>query len=238
MSSPLEYHISVRHSIPASVVLFSLLIVTVLFVSSAHAQFNAPPTSVVSPPLVGRSVNPPTSAISQHSHGYTSNPGVTPAPFAHRNGDGDHRRHRGEYGASVYYAVPVPYAVDTGATENDVDDSADDNYQGGPTIFDRRGYGPGSYIPPVRDIPSPHSALAANASVADSDPPQQPTVLVFKDRHKLEVGNYAIVGQTLFDLTPGHARKIALADLDLEATRQQNEDRGATFQLPATSQGN
>jgi hypothetical protein len=63
-------------------------------------------------------------------------------------------------------------------------------------------------------------------------------LLVFKDGRKLEVGNYAIVGATLFDLTPGHTRKVALADLDLEATRQQNDDRGVAFQLPPPSQAN
>ena len=63
-------------------------------------------------------------------------------------------------------------------------------------------------------------------------------LLVFKDGRKLEVGNYAIVGATLFDLTPGHTRKIALADLDLEATRQQNDDRGVAFQLPPPAQAN
>ncbi len=63
-------------------------------------------------------------------------------------------------------------------------------------------------------------------------------LLVFKDGHKLEVGNYAIVGPTLFDLTPGHPRRVAFADLDLEATRQQNDDRGVTFQLPPSAQAN
>ncbi|HXX01791.1 MAG TPA: hypothetical protein VEJ00_11280, partial [Candidatus Acidoferrales bacterium] len=66
----------------------------------------------------------------------------------------------------------------------------------------------------------------------------EPTVLVFKDGEKLEVGNYAIVGATLFDLSPGHHRKITLADLDLDATQKLNDDRGVIFQLPASSQAN
>jgi hypothetical protein len=52
------------------------------------------------------------------------------------------------------------------------------------------------------------------------------------------VNNYAIVSQTLYDLTPGHPRKIALADLDLPATEKQNDDRGVTFQLPPSAQAN
>ena len=136
--------------------------------------------------------------------------------------------------------VPVPYAVDIGATDQ-ADDDADDNdpnYQGGPTIFDRRGTGAASYIPPVKDVPHPHAAQDAAVSEPDPDPPQPPTMLVFKDGRQLEVGNYAIVGATLFDLTPGHPRKIAVADLDLEATRKQNDDRGVIFQLPPSSQAN
>ena len=64
------------------------------------------------------------------------------------------------------------------------------------------------------------------------------TVLVFRDQHQNEIQNYAIVGQTLFDLTPGHSRKVALADLDLEATQKQNDDRGVSFQIPPASQAN
>jgi hypothetical protein len=70
------------------------------------------------------------------------------------------------------------------------------------------------------------------------DPPQPPTTLVFKDGRQLEVNNYAIVSQTLYDLTPGHPRKIALADLDLSATQKQNDDRGVLFQLPPSAQAN
>jgi len=240
MSFSLEYHVSVRHSIPASVAFLSLLLLA--FIVSANAQLNGPPTSAISPPLVGRAVNPPTGVTSIGPNAHASNPRapLSTSNMPRRDDNRPHRHHGTEDGLPFVYAVPVPYAVDTGATnnENDADDNGDDNYQGGPTIFDRRGYGADSYIPPVRNVPAPHSAQATDASVADSDPPQAPTLLVFKDGRKLEVGNYAIVGQTLFDLTPGHARKIALADLDLEATRRQNEDRGVAFQLPAPSQGN
>jgi hypothetical protein len=55
---------------------------------------------------------------------------------------------------------------------------------------------------------------------------------VFKDGQRLDVSNYAIVGNTLYDLTPGHRRKVALAELDLSATAKENDDRGIDFQLP------
>ncbi|HEV8525766.1 MAG TPA: hypothetical protein VGQ71_14825 [Terriglobales bacterium] len=62
---------------------------------------------------------------------------------------------------------------------------------------------------------------------------QDPTVLVFRDGHRREVRNYAIVGPTLFDFAGGRSRKVALAELDLEATRQVNEERGVYFYVPA-----
>ena len=61
---------------------------------------------------------------------------------------------------------------------------------------------------------------------------------MFKDGHQIEVDNYAIVSQTLYDLTRGHPRKIALADLDLPATQKQNDDHGVSFQLPPLAQAN
>jgi hypothetical protein len=240
MSFSLEYDVSVRRSSPASVAFLLLL----PFIISAHAQLNGKPSSAISPPLVGRGVNPPTgvTSIGPNAHSQNSRAPLSTSNVPRDDNRHTHRHHHAEDGLPLVYAVPVPYAVDMGATDgatdNNADDSADDNYQGGPTIFDRRGSGADSYVPPVRDVPPPHSGQTGDVSVAASDPPQAPTLLVFKDARKLEVGNYAIVGQTLFDLTPGHARKIALADLDLEATRRQNEDRGVTFQLPAPSQGN
>jgi len=141
------------------------------------------------------------------------------------------------------YAVPVPYAADV--LDNGASNDNDPNYQGGPTVFDRRGAGPYSYIPPVSESPVEPNAEVAQTqdapttdSNSDPEPPPDPTILVFKDGHQLEIDNYAIVGQTLYDLTSGHPRKIALADLDLPATEKQNDDRGLTFQLPSSAQAN
>jgi hypothetical protein len=83
------------------------------------------------------------------------------------------------------------------------------------------------------------SAPEADAS-AEPNPgePEEPvtaqpsTVLVFKDGHQSDVLNYAIVGDTLFDISAGRTHKILLADLDLSATHKTNEDRGVDFQIP------
>ncbi len=240
------YHISVRHSIPASVALFSLLVLPVFLVRTSDAQINGAPASVTSPGFGGRAINgAPASVTSLGPNGYAPQSRVTFSTSRSFNpvpGDGHHHHHYAEYAPPVVYAVPVPvpYAVDIGATDdNSADADANDaDYQGGPTIFDRRGSGADSYIPPVRYVPTPHSAQNFDAAPPANEPPQEPTLLVFKDGRKLEVGNYAIVGTTLFDLTPGHPRRVALADLDLAATQKQNDDRGVTFQLPPPPQAN
>lgn len=259
MSLGLEYHRGVRHPISATVALFGALALCFVFPSHIHAQINGAPASVTSPGFGGRAVNgPPASVTSVGPRGYA--PGDAVRFFGNgldgrhdgipghngRDHDGDRHRHARnyvEYPPVVY--APYPYPVDMGAQGNYADDAnADDDadYQGGPTIFDRRGAGAQSYIPPVRDTRPRQSAMEAAPAVSpdaqDEDPPQEPTLLVFKDGHKLEVGNYAIVGSTLFDLTPGHSRKVPLSDLDIAATQKVNDDRGVIFRLPVGSQGN
>jgi hypothetical protein len=63
------------------------------------------------------------------------------------------------------------------------------------------------------------------------------TVLVFRDQHKQEVQNYAIVGQTLWTFAPQHTQKIPLSDLDLPATTKANDERGVDFRLPGAHEG-
>ena len=230
---------SVRPSISASILFASLVLTPGAFVSPSQAQINGAPPSVTSPGFGGRPINgTPPSVTSLGPHGFTPGPSVpfpiAPHPF--RN-DKELRRHRdNNYPYPLIYAVPVPYAVDS----NVVDDSGEDDpdYQGGPTVFDRRGSGASSYIPGLRDVPPAHSSEAVADPPSDPAPAQEPTVLLFKDGRQLEVGNYAIVGATLIDLTPGHSRRIAIADLDLDATRRQNENRGVIFQLPSSLQSN
>lgn len=60
-----------------------------------------------------------------------------------------------------------------------------------------------------------------------------PTVLVYRDQHKQEIQNYAIVGQMLWDFNAGRTYKIPLSQLDLPATQKANDDRGINFQIPA-----
>jgi hypothetical protein len=63
------------------------------------------------------------------------------------------------------------------------------------------------------------------------------TVLVFRDQHKREVQNYAIVGRTLWNFAPQHTEKIPLSDLDLPATAKANDERGVDFHVPGAQEG-
>jgi len=225
-----------RPAIASSVASVAVLAIFLL-VPAGQAQVNAPPASVTSPGFGGRPINgAPASVTSLGPRGFSPGPQIPLASAAHGLHHSEVRRHRrrdGEpagpllFAYPVPYAVPVPYAPDNGAVDDDSDVTDNDpDYQGGPTV-----------VPPVRNAQLAHAADPDDPP-ADPGPPLVPTVLVFKDGHKVEVGNYAIVGTTLFDLSPGHPRRIAVADLDLDATRKQNDDRGVVFQLPASLQAN
>lgn len=261
MTFSLEYHRGVQRSVLASAALFAVIFLTPLLAFSGPAQAGvsatsagtsgghasggggagamghsfAPPTGAVVPPT--GAIASPTAGVHFHNQGFSN----------HVSHNGGHRRHRDGFSDFYYpygYVVPVPYGVDSNADESD--DQDDSEYQGGPTIFDRRGSGRDSYIPPsypgpahAHDAaPSEDSPVSGSSAVVAAETPQPTTILVFKDGHQVEVGNYAIVSQTLYDLTPGHPRKVALADLDIPATEKQNDDNGVTFRLPPLAQAN
>jgi hypothetical protein len=224
-----EYHMSMRPVISASVASLTLVAISLFFAPTSRAQINGAPASVTSPGFGGHAFNgtaPSVTSLGPRGFAPSGIPLANAGNSSH-HGDDHHHHHNDDYVGPVWYAVPVPYAADNGAVDDDPDN--DPNYQGGPTVFDRRGSGARSYVPPIDDPPPAHTA---SDGAADPEPPQALTTLVFKDGHQLEVGNYAIVGATLFDLTPGHSRRIELAALDLDATRKENDDHGVVFQLP------
>ncbi len=242
MICSLEYDDAVRRWISASVVMVGLGLLPAFLVSSSLAQINGVPASVTSPRFGGDQGRhaPPASVSSLGPRGYA--PSAGGRFFSHvPEGDEGHQRHHRDrdHGFIPYYgggyAVPTyPYTDEDAGYEDDEPD-----YQGGPTIFDRRGRGDRAYVPPPSDAirAHPDTRTDSTAEIAAPEAPP-PTTLVFKDGHRLEVGNYAIVGARMFDLTPGHPRKIALADVDLEATQKENEDHGVSFRLPSNSPAN
>ena len=247
-----EYDYVVRRLIPATVAAFTLVL-SVLLASTAAAQVHAGPTSVTSPTTVtsigfgghfDRAQTPPITALGPRGNadqnhvlkGYAP-VNVNPARSPHRP------QHDPFFHGGQRYAAPYPvYILDPSYADSmqQPDPQPQEDYPAGPTIFDRRASGESSsfaeaaYADRMREQPQPepqrsYSAPAPDAPVAD----QPQTVLVFKDGHQLEVQNYAIVGNMIYDITLGHRSKIALSDLDLTATAKQNDDRGIDFQLPA-----
>jgi hypothetical protein len=129
------------------------------------------------------------------------------------------------YAVLYPYPVAVPYAVG--------DDEQDEDYASDNAMSDR------PYSRPARPPQDRRESPDAIAPESDRSAPvpqavaaQPSTILIFKDGHQLDVENYAIVGETLFEFSNGLAHKFQLADLDLPATEKANEDRGVEFQAP------
>ncbi len=74
------------------------------------------------------------------------------------------------------------------------------------------------------------AAPAASSGAASRNEP--PTVIVYRDGRRSEVQNYAIVGSTVWILSGTSARKVPLAELDIDQTIKVNEDRGLIFPVP------
>jgi hypothetical protein len=222
----------------------------VLLAPSSPAQIQGTPPSVTSFGF-GGNFNPapgvPASVTSLGPNGFGNGfnccfrPGFSNHPQHFRDHQvRDHERFPIGLSMPVYVPYAVPYPVYAEA-ETDDDDSVpgDTTYRRGvPPVYDR-GY---QDAPKPRQVP--HDPTPRAAAPEDPEPPgpvvapQPTTVLVFKDGHKTEVQNYAIVNGTLFDFTDGRSRKIPLADLDLPATEKANDDLGVDFQVPAKSAQN
>jgi hypothetical protein len=254
----LEYHPRMRYWMP----ILAVLLIS-FFTLSASAQVNGVPPSVTSFGFGGHPGfnGPPPSVTSLGPRGTGQHVFHQP-PFRPQE-PGTHHHHNQNQGFAYPYYVPyyIPYSPlmdpnDAAVGDESAADAPEDpnQYQGGPTIFDRRGSGnpaPNDYhaANPRTAAPTPPGSVATPALATNSIAPtpaperapepiviaQPSTLLIFKDGHKQEVSNYAIVGSYLFDLTPGHRLKIALSDLDLPATQKANDDQGVDFKLPESA---
>jgi hypothetical protein len=90
-----------------------------------------------------------------------------------------------------------------------------------------------------QDAYTPRSPMRRPApeNVGQPQEPVPATVLVFRDQHKEEISNYAIVGQMLMSFSAQRTKRIPLADLDVAATEKANDDRGVNFRVPGTHEG-
>ncbi len=103
----------------------------------------------------------------------------------------------------------------------------------------------GSQAPVTSELNQANGAAASPVQAPplggqkSSQPPVElpPVVLVFRDGHREEVGNYMIEGNALYTnadywATGSWSRKILIADLDVPASLKLNAERGAKFSLP------
>ena len=90
---------------------------------------------------------------------------------------------------------------------------------------------------PARPHPSPQLSARSESQEPQPSPIYPPTVLVFRDQHKEEIRNYAIVGPTLWNFAPQRTEQIPLARLDIPATIQANDERGIAFRIPTLNEG-
>ena len=178
--------------------------------------------------------------------------GNTPRQSHFNNFRTGHRRNNGFinpfYGV-VYYAPYAYSGYSYDVMEPGVDDSMEEEYAARrPGAFDGSGVSPRAseedrspddYRTEVNRRrsreESPESETPRPSPVEQPVKDQPNTVLVFKDGHRQEVGNYAIIGLTLYDLSEGRTKKVALAELDVAATVKQNDERGVEFKLPVVA---
>ena len=220
--------------------LLSVLAFSVAGFVPVQAQVNGAPPSVTSLGFGGRFSNGvPPSVTSSGPNGYGNNWSVfgnccanflwPVNPNPPRTSERHHHKDRASL-AGVVEPVYIPYAVPY-ASETEDDPSEVD---AGPRIEDQD---PPPNHTGNRDRTPKDSVLSKPTPSKPEEPvaAQPSTVLVFKDGHRADVVNYAIVGDTLFDFSAGRTRKVLLADLDLAATQKANDDRGIDFQIPAST---
>ncbi len=158
-----------------------------------------------------------------------------------------HHHHRGggygyPYGYPAYYypAYPAysPDYMDMGSgydyLQPNSPASVEEAEPPAPTIYERRpttrpyardeARYDDEYRGPAGD-PAPKSTVIGVGE-------QDTTTLVFADGHQMDLHNYAIVGQTLFNFDGTGPFKVRLAELNLDATMKINEDHGVEFKLP------
>lgn len=120
--------------------------------------------------------------------------------------------------------VPAPLAVEQGKPAN-------------PLLIELQG---GRFVRLSGNAVNPPAGSVETAQPAASSPSEQlvPVVLVFRDGHRQEVTSYSIIGPAIYASgsywTNGYwTQKILLANLNLPATLQLNQERGVKFVLPS-----
>jgi hypothetical protein len=160
----------------------------------------------------------------------------------HYPGNSYGRRYYYRYGSYYPYAAYYPYGGYYGwypDSGNYQDGGYQDGNQGADSYADSNYPGPyrsdneSGLQRDVQALSSKIDRLQADVEARNRPKEMEPaTALVFRDQHVEEVRNYAISGGTLWVLSDKAAKKIPLAQLDLDATVKMNDDRGVDFQVP------
>lgn len=203
-------------------------------------QTNGIPASVTSP----RPGNPfpgiPASVTSLHqrnaagrnfaTRSFVPSRGHRPCADFDLDGDCDFHHHHHAFlsGGGLYPYVYPYYDESDYADQQQYQQPQQQPEAPAQTVFENR---------PGYKAPAPQITEQAPEKTAEQAPePDEPaTLLVFKDGRQLEIGNYAIVGDTLYSVADQRSYKIPLAQLDVPATIKANEDRGIEFHLPKKS---
>src|SRR4051812_7041912 len=175
--------------------------------------------------------------------------------------DGEHRFRNRQFGNSGYPIYYAPYAYgyydETTNVEANPPANSANNYEQpandegpGLTVFERRrtydliGDKPqratadgryAEHYADSREAPEEREQKSTAAESEKAPEPTVPTILIFRDGSHREIHNYALMGNSIYDLSvrPGQGRmKILLADLDIPATVAANDQRGIEFKIP------
>ena len=84
----------------------------------------------------------------------------------------------------------------------------------------------------AQEVPPAPSVQEVPRTPSTAPTSQVPVVVVLKDGRRIEAPGYALVGTTLWILTPQNSTKIQLSDVDTEATRTANLERGIDVVIP------
>lgn len=212
-----------------------------LFAQHHGIEFKGIPASVTSPRADGSlrgipasvsdprsSTLPPSSFCCRHGHRHSSAP-VYAVPYYGYYG------YPSYYDAS-YYDQPQQPVTQQQAPPPQViiikDERSSTKDEG---LYEEQGFEEDNPVTPSTRHESTRTTTEAKLEPAPPVPQEQlpMTTLVYRDGHKAELRNYAIVGNNLVDLTKASfLKKIPLDSLDLEATRRENEENGVEFHVP------
>jgi len=207
--------------------------------TTVGGHFLAPPPSVTS--LAGRYLPPPLPSVTSiPNYGYTRW-----SPYAPYYNGRYGRRGYGYGQGGVSYAVPYYIPMD-GYGYDYVGGQGPELYSGPPVgpndpilhmVVEQPAVRYPSVDPDLTQAPAAQLQPAPQQqSAAYEAKPNEPSVLIFRDGHKREVSNYAIMGGTVYVFDKG-TQNIALADLDVPATIMANDDRGLEFKIPVSNPG-